>query len=372
MAKQLQPGIIVNNRLDVLHTDESHGYVGPNGDYATPEGFVAGWGGVPWETCTNLGHQWAWRWNDEPRKIGEVQQTLIRCIGGNGNLLLNVGPDSLGVIPPNFEARFRELGQWINGRSASIYGTTPGIFSPGKDYVSVARGAYTYIHFWGKSRTAMRFPAVPGKLRSVKMYDGRAVDFVSTDTALIIRPDQAMASEEMLTFILDIDPIPAKGFALRPPSVSGSLAYRVKATASGSVGQMLHDPAAAVDDNTGTHWKLGRRKDIDWHAYYGADINYRSRSISSLYDDHGWLEVDLGRAKQVSRVKVSEYKFHDSSIEGFDVMAEVDGKWIKVATDQRMGNWEQQISPVVARKFRLYVKGAEGMPGIAEFQLFEK
>lgn len=372
MVKQLQPGIIVNNRLDVLHTDESHGLVGPNGDYATPEGFVAGWGGVPWETCTNLGHQWGWKWNDEPRKIGEVQQTLIRCIGGNGNLLLNVGPDSLGVIPANFEARFRELGQWINGRSNAIYGTTPGVFSPGRDYVSVARGAYTYIHYWGKDRSSLRLPSIPGKLRSLKTHDGRSVDFVSTDSALIIHPDQASASDEMLTFILDIDPNPANNFSQRPPSVSGSLAYRVKATASSSVGQMLHDPAAAVDDNPGTHWKLGRRTDIDWLAYYGADINYRSRSITSLYENQGWIEVDLGSVKSVSRIKVSEYKFYDSSIEGFDVMAEVDGKWIKVSTDQRMGNWEKQIVPVVARKFRLYVKGAEGMPGIAEFQLFEK
>jgi hypothetical protein len=35
-----------------------------------------------------------------------------------------------------------------------------------------------------------------------------------------------------------------------------------------------------------------------------------------------------------------------------------------------MGDWAQRIDPVTARKFRLVIRGAEGMPGIREFQLF--
>ncbi|MEY4886243.1 MAG: hypothetical protein RL151_1552, partial [Bacteroidota bacterium] len=372
MVKQLQPGIIVNNRLDVVHTDESHGYVGPNGDYATPEGFVAGWGGVPWETCTNLGHQWAWKWNDEPRKIGEVQQTLIRCIGGNGNLLLNVGPDSLGVIPPSFEARFREMGQWIKGRETSIYGTVPGMYAPGKEYVCVSRAGVTYIHFWGKSRDAIVLPPASGRVLAVKSHDGKALSYIQSDTALIIRPDAASSSDPLLTFMLTIDPKPVAGTFIRPASVSGSLAYRTKVTASSSVAQMLHDPSAVVDDNPATHWKLGRRTDVDWHAYYGADINYRSRALTSLFCDSGWLELDLGKTSSVSRIRLTEHKFHDSSIGGFEVMAEVNGRWTSIARDQRMGSWEKSISTVNARKFRLVIRGSEGMPGIAEFQLFEK
>jgi alpha-L-fucosidase len=135
---------------------------------------------------------------------------------------------------------------------------------------------------------------------------------------------------------------------------------------------MLHDPSAVVDDNPATHWKLGRRTDVDWHAYYGADINYRSRALTSLFCDSGWLELDLGKTSSVSRIRLTEHKFHDSSIGGFEVMAEVNGRWTSIARDQRMGSWEKSISMVNARKFRLVIRESEGMPGIAEFQLFEK
>ena len=370
MAKQLQPGIIINNRLDVVHTDESHGYVGPNGDYATPEGFVAGWGGVPWETCTNLGHQWGWKWNDEPRRIGEVQQTLIRCVGGNGNLLLNVGPDSLGRIPENFAARFRELGEWIRPRSASIYGTSPGVLTPGREYVSVMNAGVTYIHFWGKKRDAIILPPVKGRIRSVMSHDGKALSYVSSDTALIIRPDASQIGDEIITCALNIEGVDRMSVAVPPPSTSGSVAYRAKVTASSSVAQMLHDPLAAVDDNPGTHWKPGRRTDVDWHAYYGMNVNYRNPEVSSLFQDTAWLEVDLGRDVSVGSIRLMEYKFFNSTIGSFEVQAMSGGIWKSVATGTKMGEWAQKIDPVVARKFRLVIRDAKGMPGIREFQLF--
>ena len=81
LARTLQPEIIINNRLEPFNPDESHARVGAYADYATPEGFVAGYGAVPWETCTNMGHQWAWRFNDTPRSLKESVHTLLRCVG---------------------------------------------------------------------------------------------------------------------------------------------------------------------------------------------------------------------------------------------------------------------------------------------------
>jgi alpha-L-fucosidase len=52
LVRKLQPGVILTNRLEAMHPDESHGRMGPWGDYATPEQFVGGYGDeVPWETC---------------------------------------------------------------------------------------------------------------------------------------------------------------------------------------------------------------------------------------------------------------------------------------------------------------------------------
>jgi alpha-L-fucosidase len=133
---------------------------------------------------------------------------------------------------------------------------------------------------------------------------------------------------------------------------------------------MLHDPVAAVDDNPGTHWKPGRRTDIDWHAYYGMNINYRNREVTSLYHDAAWLEVDLGRDVPVGRIRIMEHTFFNSTIAGFEVQALQGTEWKPIAGGTRMGDWAQRIDPVTARKFRLVIRGAEGMPGIREFQLF--
>jgi hypothetical protein len=133
---------------------------------------------------------------------------------------------------------------------------------------------------------------------------------------------------------------------------------------------MLHDPVAAVDDNPGTHWKPGRRTDIDWHAYYGMNINYRNREVTSLYQDTAWLEVDLGRDVPVGAIRLMEHPFYNSTIGSFEVQALRGSSWITVASGTKMGDWDRRIDPVVARRFRLVIRGAEGMPGIREFQLF--
>lgn len=54
LAQELQPDIIINNRLEVFNIDESHSYIGNYGDYATPEQFVAGYGRVHWLIMPNL------------------------------------------------------------------------------------------------------------------------------------------------------------------------------------------------------------------------------------------------------------------------------------------------------------------------------
>lgn len=369
MVKSLQPGIIVNNRLDVMHTDESHGYIGPNSDYATPEEFVAGLSYIPWETCTNLGHQWAWKWNDTPRPLKEVRETLLRCVGGNGNLLLNVGPDSLGVIPPDFEARFRELGQWIGQHASSIYGTTSGLFTPTKDYISTTRLGKTYVYFFRK-KASFVLPKPVHPIRKITFINGQPVGFQVQGDSLILTPSADIPADEVVGVEIQFTSSPVAGETNYPHSTSGSLAYRKPVRASSSVAQMLHDPSAVVDDQSATHWKLGRRTDVNLHAYYGSNVNYRGNEISALFQDSGWLEVDLGKEESVSRIRVEEYVFFGSSFSHFEVQAFVNGQWKTLASDTKMGKWEKTIDPVHARKFRLLVYGANGMPGISEFQLF--
>ena len=370
LAKRLQPGIIVNNRLDVFHTDESHSYVGANGDYATPEGFVAGYGATPWETCTNLGHQWAWKPKDKPREIREAATTLLRCVAGNGNLLLNVGPDSLGQIQTDFQERLIQLGDWIRQRSESVYNTKGGPYTPTNDYLCTFNDKILYINILSLPGDTLVLPALPAKIISAVMLNRKAVRFLQQQNSLKLIIPKAEREDIATLIIIETDTDLGKLKLIRPFSTSGSLAYFCKSDASSSIGQFLHDPSAAFDDNPKTYWKLGRKQDAHFNKWYGKVLSYRSEEVKTLFCTNGWLEADLGKPKTIKSIYASELVFLNSEIKGFEIQFEKAGKWLTIADGTKMGEWKKQIAPVTAQRFRLVILNRAGFAGIKEFQLF--
>ncbi|QRR00689.1 alpha-L-fucosidase [Dyadobacter sandarakinus] len=370
LARTLQPEIIINNRLEPFTPDESHGYVGQYADYATPEGFVAGYGTTAWETCTNMGHQWAWKFGDHPRSLKESVHTLLRCVGGNGNLLFNIGPDSTGVFPADFVARAHEMGSWISKNQAAIYGTKGGVYTPAADYVSSYKDNKLYIHLLNDTQTELTLPGIPAKVKSAALADGSPVTFSQSTQRLKIQFPKAKIDSVATIAVLTMDKPLASLSPVIPFSTSRSLAYGKKATASSAVGQFYHDPAAAFDDNPKTCWKIGRRKDIDVHQVYGKNIHYLSEEIMSLYEPKGWLEVDLGKPHPVGRIKLGESRYSDSAIRRFKVQYLAGSTWTDLAEGSSMGDWQKEIRPVTAQKFRLVIDEYQGYFGVNEFELF--
>src|SRR5207249_1264209 len=97
MVRELQPGIVVNDRL---------GNTGL-GDYGTPEQFVPV---QPlereWETCMTLNESWAYNGGDRAYKTcAELIATLVEIVSKGGNLLLNIGITADGEIAPEFASR---------------------------------------------------------------------------------------------------------------------------------------------------------------------------------------------------------------------------------------------------------------------------
>ncbi|HNR35944.1 MAG TPA: alpha-L-fucosidase, partial [Candidatus Hydrogenedentes bacterium] len=87
MIRRLQPDIIVNNRAGLPE------------DHDTPEQTVGTFQrSRPWETCMTIGDQWAWKPNDRVKSLKQCLDVLVRCAGGDGNLLFNVGPMPDGRI----------------------------------------------------------------------------------------------------------------------------------------------------------------------------------------------------------------------------------------------------------------------------------
>ena len=370
LARKLQPEIIINNRLEPFTPDESHAYVGKYADYATPEGFVAGYGKTAWETCTNMGHQWAWKFNDHPRSLKESIHTLLRCVGGNGNLLFNIGPDSSGVFPPDFAARAREMGNWIGKNEAAIYNTRGGVYTPSKDYVSSFKGNKLYIHLLNGSQTELTLPAISSKIKSASLPDGTKINFTQTADDLKLSFPKNKIDSVATIAVLTMDRDLNKLTPIAPFSTSGSLAYGKTGTASSSVGQFYHDPSAAFDDNPNTSWKIGRRKDIDFDKFYGKNIFYLSEEVMALYEPSGWLEVDLGKPQLVGKIKIGESRYNDSEVRKFEIQYLKGNKWVTLENGNKMGDWAKEIKPVTAQKFRLVISEYNKYFGVNEFELF--
>jgi hypothetical protein len=72
-------------------------------------------------------------------------------LGGDGNLLLNVGPMPTGEIEPRQAARLHEIGAWLARHGESVYGTRGGPFLPGEWGASTHRDS-VYVH-------VLRWPA---------------------------------------------------------------------------------------------------------------------------------------------------------------------------------------------------------------------
>ncbi len=370
LARRLQPDIIINNRLEPFTPDESHARVGPYSDYATPENFVAGYGKVPWETCTNMGHQWAWKFGDTPRPLPECVQTLLRCVGGNGNLLFNIGPDSTGAFPAAFVNRTNEMGEWINRYAGAIYKTKGGPYTPTRQYVATYRDHTVYLHVFPGSPAEMHLPALGAGIKKAELLNKLPVTVQQDRNGLHINLPESSRDSVATILALTLDKPAASLGTILPFTSSSAVSYGRKATASGSLGDFLHDATAAFDDNPDTAWKPGRRADVNFDSYYGRNIHYMDETVMQLFQHTGWLEVDLGKPQTINRLAVSELVYNKSVISDFTIEYQNAGKWIPVAWDTRMGNWTKEISPVRAQKFRLVINASAGYPGIREFQLF--
>lgn len=120
LVHRLQPGIIVDNRLDLPGS----------GDIETPEQFTpdrgmvdAGGNPVVWEGCQTFSGSWGY-FRDEaswktPRMCIEM---LVNHVSRGGNLLMNVGPTSRGYIDRRALDRLAAYGEWMKYNSRSIYG----------------------------------------------------------------------------------------------------------------------------------------------------------------------------------------------------------------------------------------------------------
>ena len=107
LARRLQPGILINDR----------GY-GP-GDFSTPERDYTPCDLKRYkritEACNSVGEiSWGYRAEENFHSIRYLIGSIDKIMALGGSYLLNVGPDSRGVITEEYARRIKAVGSWYN------------------------------------------------------------------------------------------------------------------------------------------------------------------------------------------------------------------------------------------------------------------
>ncbi len=189
--KSLDENILVNNRVDKGRKGMEGITISDKyaGDFATPEQQVGAYDiENPWESCITICKQWAWKPDDTMKNFEEVLFTLLKTVGGGGNLLLNVGPMPDGRIEPRQVNRLKEIGNWLDENGESVYGTTGGPYKPVEWLVSTRKSNSIFIHLlnFKKENLELPFP-FSTKIKSCSVLNGEKLDFTKTGKSLVIQ-----------------------------------------------------------------------------------------------------------------------------------------------------------------------------------------
>jgi alpha-L-fucosidase len=142
-VRELQPGIIVNDRLEI------------GGDLKTPEQYQpVAWPEADgeralWEACQTLNGSWGYdRDNLDWKSTDMLVRMLVDTVSKGGNLLLNVGPNARGEFEPKATERLRGVGEWMRLHERSIRDCTASQFTPPPDCRYTQDGDRLYLHLF--------------------------------------------------------------------------------------------------------------------------------------------------------------------------------------------------------------------------------
>lgn len=122
LIRKLQPGIIVDNRLDL--NDYTDGY-----DFETPEQVkpseLLKYKGKYWETCQTFSGSWGYYRDENTWKTHrQLLDLLITSAANGGNLILNVGPTARGEFDYRANNALDSIAYWMHANNKSIYNCT--------------------------------------------------------------------------------------------------------------------------------------------------------------------------------------------------------------------------------------------------------
>jgi alpha-L-fucosidase len=184
LARSLQPGIIVDYRLDL--EDVEGGW-----DFTTPEQEkISKWPErngrrIPWETCQTFSGSWGY-YRDEYtwKSPAQLVELLVESVSKGGNLLLNVGPTARGMFDDRAQASLSAMGEWMKLNGRSVYGCTEapaGFVAPPNTLLTWNPASNRlYVHLLAYPLDKIDLPGLAGKVKYAQfLHDASEIKFSS-------------------------------------------------------------------------------------------------------------------------------------------------------------------------------------------------
>lgn len=329
--RRLQPGIVINDRTGLPE------------DHDTPEQRVGKYQDQrPWESCITICRQWSWKPGDEMKSLKECVHTLVLCAGGDGNLLLNVGPMPDGRIEPRQVDRLKEIGRWLRTNGESIYGTRGGPWKPTRAIASTRRGNTVFLHVLRWDGDSVSLPGIAAKVKEASLFNGQTAHILQTDQEIIVSVPEANRDPVDTVIRIELDESAMELPALAQPA-------RIKADASNTYRKQVDDygPEMAFDNDTATRW------------------------ATDSGTKQAWITANFGKPVTIQRIRIDEAL--EERVQQFEFQYRADEGWKTVFSGRRIGHWFQKKleTPITGREFRLRILNATEGPTITDIEFIE-
>jgi len=204
MARELQPGIIVDNRLDLpdepadVHTPEQ---------YQPAEWVKVDGEPVVWETCQTLGANWGYFRDETAWKTPEqLIQMLINTVSCGGNLLMNVGPTARGNFDDRALEGLKVYGDWMRLHARSVRGCTQSDFQAPPDCRFTQNGNRLYVHVYSWPFQFLHLPGLAGKVKYAQLLNDASEIKMQANEWIVNQMKEA--GQDLDALILELPIIP--------------------------------------------------------------------------------------------------------------------------------------------------------------------
>lgn len=147
---------------------------------------------LPLETCETMNGMWGYKITDQNYKSTKTLiHYLVKAVGKDANLLMNIGPQPDGCLPQVAVERLKEMGDWMKTYGETIYGTRGGCVAPHPWGVTTQKGDRLFVHILDLQDKALFLPLEGQKVKRAMDFASRqALKFKRVDGGIVLQLDE--------------------------------------------------------------------------------------------------------------------------------------------------------------------------------------